>query len=357
MKTHQVATVSLVASTKPSVAAKKQQPVRLSWARTALIVAIFAVGAVWYFPNLETIAVMLNLMVKDTTWHPLEYVTNAPSVREEQVSTVAGRSMKVKVHQPLVYDRVLMLYAPWANAGNTNAEVDRIASTFARLGFLVISYSREEGTEIDLPNAQTTADLVAVAHHFLDNSAHPAHSIGFFGISIGNGPMFAAASDPSLADRSAFVIAFSTFYDYREQYKYIMQGQVDYKDIHLQQEPDSQYMADLTKLAARHGYSLEEFLRSPYYEQSGNEISPIFSLDRISIPVYIMHSASDGVFPYTNALEVADSLKSHTPVRLLITDLVKHGGVRKLLPSTLKYYFTEGFAYFEFLKTFLHEQT
>ncbi len=306
----------------------------------------------------RTVAVMTNIIFKNDRLHWLSYLTDDPLQQQMRIELKNGRTINVVTFEPPTYDKMLVLYAPWATKANQSPEMLRITETFARLGFLVVAYSREEGDPVTLPTRQTNEDLVNLTLHFLDDPTRHISSVGFFGVSIGNGPIFAAASDQALQDRASFILAFSPFFDSEDQPDFILHGKASFQNTHVQLQPSPKYVQDLTAMGSRNGYpTLEQLFASEFYKNAGREISPVHFVSRVRAPVYILHTKDDKVFPYTNSLQLADAIRPYAPVKLLLTDLMNHGSIRSFTWNTLRrYYLPEGLEYYRFMHAFLQEQ-
>lgn len=321
-----------------------------------LLLLLLATGIV-FLPaisvRMKTVAVILNLVTKSHVIQPYDWVTYDAEKIEYPIDDGRGAQLDVRLYKPPLYKMLIVIYAPWAKEGKENGELNHIAKTFALAGNLVAVYSRPPGAEYVLPTKKNTDELVTIATHFLDDPKWEVDSLGFFGVSAGTGPIFRAATHPRIVSRLKVLLAFSPFYDHEEVRLFFATGHAEYGDIKLDLEPSPRVSLLMAKEYEFYEVEIKNTKTSEKFTKLRNEISPMIFVPNIRVPVFIVHSKEDAVYPYTQALELADSLRSHVPVTLYITDVIHHGGFRPLTFSSLReYYIPSAVGFYKFLLPF-----
>lgn len=322
-----------------------------------ILLLLFLVAAVAFLPavsvRMKTVGVIFNLITKSQIFQPYDWVTYAAEKIEHPIDDGRGAQLDVRLYKPPVYTMLIVIYAPWAQQGKDNEELNNIAKTFARAGNLVAVYSRPPGAEYVLPTKKNADELVMIATHFLDDPKWEVDSLGFFGVSAGNGPIFRAATHPRILPRLKVLLAFSPFYDHEEVRLFFATGHAEYSDIKIDATPSPRVSLLMAKEYEFYEVELKNTKTSEKFTKLRNEISPMIFVPNISVPVFIVHAKEDAVYPYTQALELADSLRSHVPVTLYITDVIHHGGFRPLTFASLRdYYIPSAVGFYKFLLPF-----
>jgi pimeloyl-ACP methyl ester carboxylesterase len=222
------------------------------------------------------------------------------------------------------------MYTPLIGGGLDDKRLVNLAETFARANFPVaipLSHTKSDGISAD-----DIDDVVAAAELLLNDTA----KVGLFGISYGNGPVFAAAADRRLKDKVVFLVSLNGMYDLQHVTDFIQTGSFAYGPISGSLTPHAFTKEVLDK--ARRANSIPEgadFVQSEPFQKLRAALSPANHIETVTFPVFLIHATHDIFIPYTESLRLRDALKSRVPTSFILTDVIEHGAYHKLTPTNL----------------------
>jgi hypothetical protein len=268
--------------------------------------------------RLKTIATAINLLIPQGDWRPLQVFTREPISEDEVITSLSGRKLAVQLWRPKNITKQtvpgIVIYTPFIHGGRDDQRHVNLALTFARAGFLVAAPWRSED-----PFIINLKDRLKLNH------------CGLFGISVGNGPIVAAAADPRIRESVSFIISFAGYYDVQNVLQFIRTGRYSYKSISGRAEPDPYAREILTKaLDFYNRCSVESLLNDPEFKKLVRLLSPCSFIDQLKAEFFIIHSSDDIMIPYTESLRLADALRDRVPVHFAQTNVFEHGTYRKL---------------------------
>lgn len=256
-------------------------------------------------------AVTINLLVPKGSWRPLQWTTPAPTWRDIETKTANGQAITVRLFEPQKSSRLgLVVYTPLIGGGLDDERLVNLGITWARAGIPVAVPWSENGLAI---RTDDTEEVIAAAYQLQEHTDTAA--VGLFGISYGNGPTFHAAIDPRLSDSAAAIVSLNGMYDLMNVVTFIESGQ------------SHEYGREVVAATRAAGTTLTDVR---------DNLSPITTIDQLTLPVYVIHSTSDQFIPYSESVQLYETLQAKEKASLLVlTDVIDHGTYRPLTPTNL----------------------
>ncbi len=215
------------------------------------------------------------------------------------------------------------------------------SETLSRLGYVVL-WPRlkvlDQGVSlIEDPQTFVTAFNYLEKQDFVDGKR-----ISYIGFSVGSSVAFAAASDPSISDKTNSLIFFGGYYDifdYLEsihsQSMMISNKRIDWKPNegatnHINEILENMNLGDLEKVIAA---------KPPEFKN----ISPSNFTSEFKSRILILHEKSDGYVPYVESIKLSDNLSKDIDKKFVLINLFEHvqprGGFSKeILGEIFKLY-------------------
>lgn len=318
-------------------------------------IGVIALLAIIFIPNWTAIGMIMGVGFEQGSFQPLNFFTETPE-RTRHTLSINDRTVDVDVYatsESLEKKRGVIIYTPFIAGGLDDPQVQRIAETFARIGFIAsVTSKKVDGPIISLNDKDDLLGTVSLLKEKYD-----AQDFGFIGLCFGNGPVFGAATDPSISDSVRFVISFAPYFDLHNAVSFLKTGTYEYGEIQGMKEP-APYGVSLADASLTYyglsGVTLAEALHDKMFLSLREELSPSAHLPEINFDLYVLHSLDDSFIPYTESLRLYDSLKGKTHVQLLLSQIFTHEEFRPVNPVTLyKYYIPEAFRLYSFYSAFI----
>ncbi len=327
------------------------------WFIVAILLGLIVLATV-FLPNWKAIGMIMGIGFDEHSFQPLTLFTDTPTRERVTVESDADRTIQIDIYSTEASKsskKGMIIYTPFIAGGLDDPQIQRIADTFARLGFTVAVPSKV----INGPVVSTddTEDILATAEYLRASDVYQVTELGFMGLCFGNGPLFAAATSPELQDAVRFVIAFAPYFDFEHAVSYLKTGQYAYGEITGTHEPAPYGVALADEALAYYGLKnvpLDQAFQSPPFVALRKELSPQAHLEQMNFDVYLMHSIDDSFIPYTESLRFADALKDRTTVQLLLSNIFTHEEFRPLTPKNIYHYYApELWKMYRFASVFL----
>lgn len=289
--------------------------------------------------HFKATALAINVLIPKGSWRPLQWATWKPTTQDTELMSESGRILEMRIYRP--QDAVgraprrssagVIIYTPFIGGGVGDERLVNLAETFARAGFTVATpVPRIKDRAI---SDRDIADILAATKLLLKE----VPAVGLFGISYGNGPVFATAA--RLGNQVPFIVSLNGMYDLQHLVDFIETGNFSYQNIsgHVDPHPYTKEVLDTTRRSSN----------SP--DQLRQTLSPATYVSTITSEVFIIHSTADQFIPYTESLRLYDALQQRTPTHLVLTDVIEHGTYRALswentrrsyLPAATGFYLT-----------------
>lgn len=292
--------------------------------------------------RLKTIATAINLLIPQGDWRPLQVFTREPISEDEVITSLSGRKLAIQLWRPKNITKKtvpgIVIYTPFIHGGRDDQRIINLALTFARAGFLVAAPWRSEDPFII--NLKDIEDVVSTVFFLRRDARLKLNHCGLFGISVGNGPVLAAAADPRIRESVSFIISFAGYYDVQNVLQFIRTGRYSYKSIRGRAEPDPYAREILAKaLDFYNSTSVESLLNDPEFKKLVQVLSPCSFIDQLKAEFFIIHSSDDIMIPYTESLRLADALRDRVPVHFAQTNVFEHGTYRKFSFRNILHYY------------------
>lgn len=276
---------------------------------------------------LKACALTINVLVPSGGWRPLQWALEAPRVETIHLQSEDGDGIVLRLYHPTRLAQTgIVIYTPFIGGGLDDPRLTNLAESLARVGFLVGTPQREAGDAA--ARERDVDDVVTAAEHLLEDVS----TVGLFGISYGNGPVFAAAADLRLRETVAFLMSLNGMYDLAHVIDFIETGRFSYDQVSgsLTPHPYTQEVLDATQASL--GVSADaDPLQTEQGQRLREALSPASYVDQITVETFIIHSTDDEFIPYTESLRLFDGLKDRTSARLVLTDVIEHGQYRSPL--------------------------
>ena len=240
--------------------------------------------------------------------------------------------------------KAVVIYVPLARGTRGDPTLINLAETFAKLNVLAfVPFEKEK--IIGLIDEEDIEDAVS-AFLFLQNFTD-AEKIGFFGISYGVGPVIAASADERIKDDVAFIFSLGGYYDLKNLIEFAFTGRFEYGGIKEKFEPDSYTkevlqtsLTELTEFVAEEETFEEFFAELPAeVKEKIERLSPKNYVRKLNpdTKIFIIHSPTDTLVPYTESLRLYDSLSEEQKkqTKIGIMDTFGHAVPQKLTLQTL----------------------
>jgi dienelactone hydrolase len=307
--------------------------------------------------------------------------TGPERARELQIPGAAG-PLRARAYEPARRGgRAALLVSGLHPSGIDEPRLVGLARQLAASGITVVTPDIPDLSRFAITPAITDGIERAVGFLAADRALAPDGRIGLIGISFGGGLSLVAAGRPSIRDRVAFVLAFGGHGDLPRVLRYLCTGVepgAAYRAPHnygvaiillgiadrlvppdqvtplrtairrfllasaldsvdkpqamrefdalralaaTMPEPSATLLAEINALDVAHlGPRL-----LPYVGFYGD--APALSLSRSpkpSAPAFLLHGLDDNVIPADESRYLADDLRGHAPVRLLLSGLIAH---------------------------------
>lgn len=308
--------------------------------------------------------------------------TEAFATRMLQVPTARG-AIRARLYAPArAPHRLALLVSGLHPAGIDEPRLVGLARQLAESGVAIVTPDIPELSRFEISRA-ITDDIEQSARWLLDSSGlSPDGRIALMGISFSGSLSIVAAGRPSLRDRTAFVFAFGGHDDLPRVLHYLCTGEdppghgrlaphdygvavillaiadrvVPADQVAALRDGIRRYLwashldrvdkaaadrefTSLRNLASELSEPSATLLREvsdrdvahlgprllPYIGEYGRD--PALSVSRSakpSAPVFLLHGSDDNVIPTVESEYLADDLRGHAPVRLLVSGLISH---------------------------------
>lgn len=280
---------------------------------------------------IKAAAVTINVLIPSGAWRPLQWATPSPTQKDIRVQS-GERNLIIRLYYPARLPQTgLVIYTPFIGGKLDDPRLTNLAETFARAGFLVATPIPErDSIAVSTNDAE---DVITAAQLVLQEVS----AVGLFGISYGNGPTFAAAADARINDRVVFLVSLNGMYDLKNLIEFIETGTFAYQDTAYTLTPH-QYTKDILEATrqAEHIPPGADLVTSQAFARLRLSLSPASHVSAISVPVFLIHAATDSFIPYTETMRLRDALADRVPTSFLLTDVIEHGSYHKLTLSNLK---------------------
>lgn len=271
--------------------------------------------------HLKAAALAINVLIPKGHWRPLQWATWKPSTQDTELMSESGRLLAIRTYRPTQPSRTgVIIYTPFIGGGLNDERLVNLAETLARAGFTVATPVPHEKDNV-ISN-RDIADVLAATESLLKE----VPAVGLFGISYGNGPVFATAA--RFQEQVPFIISLNGMYDLQHLVAFIETGNFSYQNIsgHTEPHPYTKEVLDNTRRS--HSSETIQHLRQV--------LSPATYVSSITAPVFLIHARSDAFIPYTETMRLRDALAPHTSVSFMLTDVIEHGAYHKLNMQNLK---------------------
>src|SRR5437762_3349639 len=214
--------------------------------------------------------------------------------RELSIPTTRG-AMRARAYEPEgAHRRAALLTSGLHASGIDEPRLVRLAQQIAASHVLVVTPDIPELSRFEITPAITDAIEEAGRWLAIDSGLAPDHRVGLMGVSFSGGLSIVAAARPSIADRVAYVFALGGHNDLPRVLRYLCTGR----------EPRP---APRVRLAIDTGEN-DTFVLPPH---------------DYGVAVILL-SIADRVVPAVESEYLAEDLRGHAPVRLLLSGLISH---------------------------------
>jgi dienelactone hydrolase len=307
-------------------------------------------------------------------------------IREHLVDVPVGaRSMRARVYAPLGTPRqTVLLVSGLHPAGIDEPRLVTLARRLAEANVTAVTPDIQELSRFEVTPVVTDRIETAALWLATESGLAPTGRIGLMGVSFSGGLAIVAAGKASLQNRLLYVFSFGGHDDLRRVLEYFCTGVEDdtlskeaaaphdygvaivllnvaERLVPLEQLAPlrsavrrflwASYLDRVDKPAAEREFAALRALARTLPEPSATllqyvnrrdvaHLGPLlhpyigFYVDQAglsparspapSAPVYLLHGRGDNVIPAAESRHLADRLRGHVPVRLLVTDLISH---------------------------------
>lgn len=312
--------------------------------------AVLIVGALfWLSANtpsislrLKTAGALVNLVVPQGKWRPLNIFTRKPVQKEYLIESSSGRRLIIRVYQgsKTAPSPAVLVYTPFIGEGLDDYRLVNLAETFSRSGFAAVTVGRLE--ERLVVSRKDSEDIISAAIFIKNNPDIKISKFGLFGISYGSGPAIIASADKRIKDWVDFVVSFGGYYSFQETVEFAAGEQSHHYA-----------RAILEKNVEYYGTDKETFLQGIEFDELKRDLSPANVVDELEANFFIVHSVDDSFIPHTQSIKLAGAVSGRLPTYFTLTSIFEHGSYKKLTFENLrKHYFPDLTSLYDLLFAF-----